>query len=263
MRGELKLTPMLESVIQRWYIVAAAGVLGGVAGLLFTFSRPPIYDASAVLSVGLNFDLTAPLSQYDEDLALHKVASVVIADAVWDKALLDAGIEAIPNSATPGGSGTRLGHWLARKGSRWEFTVGSSDPELAALVANTWASAGEATLNETLLHAFEAKSIQIQLNEVLVELGQARSDSSVQNDQIEHLEKVADELQARLQVELEAAQGVASFVSFDLTEGALAPDKPSASGRGQTVLAGMVMGLLFGIVVAIVVGPTRTGEHSV
>jgi uncharacterized protein involved in exopolysaccharide biosynthesis len=262
MSGELRLTPILESVIQRWYIVAAVGIIGGVVGLLFTLSQPPVYDASAILTVGLNFDLTAPLSQYDEDLALSKVASVVVAEPVWSQALLDTGIQPAPNSAIPGGSESRLGHWLARKGSRWEFTVSSHDPELSARVANAWALVGEAALSEALIHALQAKSTQLQLNEVLAELGQVQADGSSQSDQIERLENIVDEFQTRLQVELEAAHGVASFVSFDLTEQANSPDESATRGRGQTVLAGTILGFLLGIVLAIIVGSGKGQEPS-
>ena len=263
MSGDLRLTPALERVIQRWYIVAAAGVIGGIAGLLFSLSRPPVYDAFAVLTVGFNFDLTQPLTQYDSDLALHRVASVVVEGSLWERVLKDAGIQAELKSGSPGAGEPYMSHWLARKGTRWEFTVSSRNPELSARAANAWASIGEATLTETLIHAFEAKSTQLQLNEVLTELGRAQADSSSPIDQIEHLEKVANELQARLQVELEAAQGVASFVSFNLTEEALPLGKPATRGRGQIVLAGTSIGILFGIVATIVVGPTRTRERSV
>ena len=69
MEGDLSLADALESIIRRWYVVAMAGIVGGVAGLLYSLAQPPVFDAFAVLTVALNFDLTQPLSQYDKDLA--------------------------------------------------------------------------------------------------------------------------------------------------------------------------------------------------
>ena len=172
------LAPALERIVGRWYAVAASGILGGTLGLIYSLSQPPLYDSYAVLSVALNFDQTQPLSQYDMDFALGKVASVVSANVLWDRALTEAGILSHAAGGSPGNADLTLRRWLARKGGRWEFTVSSYDPQLSAQVANAWAVAAQERLNEARLHAFKAKNLQVQLDQVHRELAKLQFGSS-------------------------------------------------------------------------------------
>ena len=262
MEGDLRLADALERIIRRWYVVAMAGIIGGVAGLLYSSAQPPVFDAFAVLTVALNFDLTQPLSQYDADLAQGKVAGVVVADLVWEQALQKAAIQPMPQPNDPGTSNPVLGHRLERKGTRWEFTVSSHDPAIAARVANAWAAGGEATLAEAQQHAFEARNLQVRLDRLLSDLADMEADPGVGKEQLEPLVKAANRLQSRIQEELEAAQGVASFISFDLTSEAAPPDRPATRGRGQIVLAGTAIGSLVGVVLAFGPGTAKSDRRS-
>ena len=259
------LGPALERIVGRWYVVAASGILGGILGLIYSLSQPPLYDAYAVISVALNFDQTQPLSQYDADLALGKVAGVVSANALWKRALAEAGILNHAAGGSPGNADSTLRRWLARKVTQWEFTVSSYDPELSAQAANAWAMAAQERLTEARMHAFEAKKLQVQLDQVLPEIAELQSDSG--NDAqgqelIERLEELADRLQASLQEELGAAEGVVSFATFDLTEEAIPPTSPAVRGRGQLLLVGSTLGMLFGIVLAAAIRPIAGEESS-
>lgn len=263
MEGDLKLADALERIIRRWYVVAMAGIIGGVVGLLYSLAQPPVFDAFAVLTVALNFDLTQPLTQYEEDLAQGKVAGVVSADAIWEQALRDVGIEGELSSEDREVRGPVLNHWIARKGTRWEFSVSSHDPAMAARVANAWASRGDARLAETQGHAFEAMGLQVRLDQLLSELAALEGDPSAGAERIEHLEQVIIQLQSRIQYELDEAQGVATFVSYDFTHEAVGPGAPASRGRGQIVLAGTALGVLSGIALVVVGLPKRAEEPTV
>lgn len=263
MEGDLSLADALERLIRRWYVVAVAGIIGGVAGLFYSLAQPPIFDAFAILTVALNFDLTQPLNQYDKDLAQGKVAGVVVADLVWEQALQKVGIQPMSQGNDPGTSNPVLGHRLERKGTRWEFVVSGPDPIIAAQVANAWAAGGEATLAEARGHAFEAMGLQVRLDQLLNELSALEGDPSAEAEQIEQLEQVTHQLQSRIQYELDEAQGVATFVSFDLTNEAVAPQEPASRGRGQIVLAGTALGFLLGIALVSVGLSFRVDEQAV
>lgn len=257
------LVPALERVVGRWYVVAASGILGGTLGLIYSLSQPPLYDSYAVLSVALNFDQTQPLGQYDEDLALGKVASVVSANALWELSLTEAGILNHAAGGSPEYTDLTVRRWLARKGTRWELTVSSYDPAFSAQAANAWAVAAQARLTEARLHAFAAKNLQVQLDQVLPVIAELQSGSGNDaqgQEEIERLEELADRLQASFQEELGAAQGVVSFASFDLTEEAIPPSSPEVRGRGQLVLVGSTLGMLLGIVIVAAIKPIARGD---
>jgi hypothetical protein len=208
--------------------------------------------------VALNFDQTQPLSQYDEDLALGKVASVVSANALRERALTEAGILDHAAGESPGIGDSTLRTWLARKGTRWEFTASSYDPEISAQAANAWAVAANAKLTEARIHAFETKNLQVQLDQVHREIAELQSGYGTDKqgkEKIGRLEELADRLQSSFLEELDAAEGVVSFTTFDFTEEAIPPTSPAVRGRGQLVLAGSTLGMLLGIILTAAIRP--------
>ena len=134
---------------------------------------------------------------------------------------------------------------------------------MAARVANAWASRGEARLAENQAHAFEATSLQVRLDQLLNDLAALEGDPSAGAERIELLEQVTHQLQLRIQRELEEAQGVVTFVSFDFTHEAVVPEGPAVRGRGQIMLAGTALGTLLGIALVVVGLPIRVEEPTV
>jgi uncharacterized protein involved in exopolysaccharide biosynthesis len=53
----------LERIFARWWIVVAMAILGGVVGWAFHFFHPPVYEATAVLTVTMDFP-QRELTQY-------------------------------------------------------------------------------------------------------------------------------------------------------------------------------------------------------
>ena len=266
MASGLDISPALDRLSRRWYTVVGGGILGGVAGLIFSLARPPIYESFAILSIGLNPDRAQPLTLYDLDLAMGKAAGVVAADTTWSAALLAVGATDTPASDPQSrNNSSAVSHWLARKGTRWEFRVSSLDGGIAAELANAWAAEAEQVLAETRHHAIEANGAQAQLDALLPELAAAKAEQAggeEERDRLAALELTAGELQIQIESELVAARGVVSFLSSDLTEIAQLSQSPSTRGRGQLLLAGSGLGAALSIALIVFLPAGSAGASS-
>lgn len=253
MERELEVRGLLEAIFQHWYLTVVFGLLGALFGYGLSLKNQPVFEATAVMSIGLNFDQTTPLSQYEEDFALGKVAGVVSSDDVLE-ASIDAfyqqlNIESEQLSVQDFRSMIRL----EQKSSRWEFVVSRQDPELAAVIADSWAEAAEKALWEAYGHALRAKDLQLQLVNIQAELADIRTDLDVGEEGIERiqtLEDLTEELEIRLQEELELGRGLTTFVSFEWSERAMVPKRPVIRSRGGQILAGNLLGIAIGTFMA-------------
>jgi hypothetical protein len=254
---ELEVWSQLTWIVRKWYLIVAFGLLGALLGYGLSLRNPPVYEACAVLSVGLNYDLTEHLAQYEKDLALGKIEGVVKADDVLEAAATalnkKMGDVSVPVSLQLMRKTVRL----EQKGSRWELIASGRDPELMAEIANRWAEAAEHALREAYNHALQAKDLEAQLtrNEQILELlRMTETDGSAGNRQIQYLEGVVQDLSETLQGELNMARGMATFVSFEWSQQAEIPDQPSTRSRGEQILAGNLLGLIVGIIAVVITG---------
>jgi capsular polysaccharide biosynthesis protein len=257
---ELEVLSLLALIIRKWYLLLLFGLIGALLGYGLSFMNPPIYEAKAILSIGLNFDQTGSLHQYEEDLALGKVAGVVLSDDVMETAAATLTEQVAKNFGTTSLQEFRSATGLEQKGSRWELIASSQDPTLAVAMANSWAEASEHALQEAYHHALSAKNIQVELYGHQQDLQQIRTDPTDHPNSSEHikyLEEVIQDLTEELQGELELARGLATFISFEWSQRADIPDRPSTRSRGGQILAGNLLGLTMGVIVVLMIGANK------
>lgn len=250
---ELEIRSLLGAISQRWYLVVVFGLLGALIGYGNSLKNQDVYEATAVMSIGLNFDQPVPYYQYEEDLALGKVAGVVSSDDVLEAAInafnQQLNIESDQLSVQEFRSKIRL----ERKGSRWEFIVSGQDSELAAAMADSWAEAAERALWEAYGHALRAKDLQLQLVNIQAELAELRADPTTGEEGVERiqaLENITSDLDTRLPEELKLGRGLTTFVSFEWSQRAMVPNQPVTRTRGGQILAGNLLGIVIGSIVA-------------
>jgi uncharacterized protein involved in exopolysaccharide biosynthesis len=223
----------LERAFKHWWIMVLLTVLGGLVGLAIHFLRPPVYEASAVLTVSMDFQ-KVKLTQREQDYAFTasgaivnsaEVKGQVIAQARADGLVFDA--DRIPEQ-----------WFLERKMSVWEFHVRDQDPEIAARLANLWAEKALDGLNIDLEHALQADQIQDQITSITT---QTASGLPVDNaDAQATLQNLSDDLA----LEKQASQGVISIMKFALTDPAVIPQKPVLYDLAGLVLAGACIGFI-------------------
>ena len=261
--GEIRLKSVFDEFIRLWPIVVLFALVGAFTGYLLSKSLPPLYEAKAVLSFGLNYDRDPPLRQREQDLAEGKIAGFVTSDEILRTALdelenLHPSEDQLPSLGT-----FRSQIQLVRKISRWELSVIDPDPTLAAMLANAWLSSTERGLWEAYTHALRADGLQVQLDQVQAELAtlQSNPSSSQENSQsIEDLLVKAEELQTSLQTELDLSHGVVTFVSFEAINQADVPVGAARHDVGSRVFSGGMLGMLIGFLLAYITRlfPKRT-----
>ncbi len=75
-----------KHVMRVWWLVALAGILGGIIGFAYNRTHPPLFESQAIYQASLDFTQAVKflkpnvlsLSQYDEDLALEAVHSALL-----------------------------------------------------------------------------------------------------------------------------------------------------------------------------------------
>ncbi len=265
MEEELEIKSLASSIVRRWYIIVLFGLLGALAGYGLSFLNPPIYRTHSIFAIGLNFDMTTPLSQYEEDFALGKVAGVVLSDEVIAKAIFILAQQGNELNGELALQDFKRGMLLEQKGSRWELNVFGENPELIAAMANSWAEAAEDSLWDAYFHALRAKSLNLQLILTVMELGiLKRYDlSDVQNIvRIQQLQKRTFDLETQLQNELKLGRGLTTFVSFEWTEQAMVPQRPTTRSRGGQILAGNLLGITVGSLMIILFQSSREKDNE-
>lgn len=246
---------VIEHIGRTWYVLIILGLAGALIGYLAACNNPPLYEATSVLSVGLNFDQTPHLSQYEEDFALGKLASVVIGDDVFAVVLQRYGQETQFNDLPLDVADLRGLVVMERKGSRWELKVRGQHPEHLAWLANTWAEAGQSAYQEAFLHAVQALDLQSQrqgLNAEIVQLTSAESISLTEQAALDEIETRLMQLDEEFVSEMAQARGVTTYLSLEWTEQAFMDDKPLVGAHGTFILVGNLIGIIVGLSILLI-----------
>jgi hypothetical protein len=139
------MTALLNAMRFWWFIVLLAVAGGGVAWLLH-LTRPPVYEAAAQFSAGIDYVSTGPLTQFEEDTAFNAVGDLlfslkpVVANQASTEGILIQGKD-LRNNFT-----------FERKVNVWVVRIRSTDPKTANLLAAIYAEQGRAALLESYQH---------------------------------------------------------------------------------------------------------------
>jgi len=252
---------MLTRLIRRWPWLLLAACGGGVLGLGLSRLLPPLYEAQAVVGVGIDYGRTLPLDEDVTRLSFDRVRGVLLSDATLRTVMVSAGLaaEGDPAAVNPFRDTLRL----SEVGGGWELAVRHASPETAARVANLWSDASLEALQAAAAHAWRAAELQAKWYTVGCRLepvatpspGAAWSCSAAPDDY--------DPEQALTEIEHEAvlSLGVLPAMSFSALRSAEAPLEPLAGARGTLALAGCLACSALALVAALS-WPGKTGTGS-
>ncbi len=234
-------------LVRRWLAIFALAVLGAVVGWGVSALRSPLYAATAVLGIGIDYGRVLPLDDRAEKVAMDRVRALLLADETLETAL--ASLRAADTPTPASASDMRQQIRLEDMRSEWHLTAYSHSPDAAAAMANAWASSALEALHQAAWHAWRAAELQ----GVLYGLGCALEPSpssaaqSVWTCQMGQPEPDAEEVLGLLLEETRLSRGVLPCLSYSLLREAEAPDAPVIGGRGWLILAGLACGGLTGI----------------
>jgi len=230
----------LEGVFRRWWIIVLMTVLGGIAGWAMHFFRPPLYEATAVMTGTMDFQKRA-LTQNEQDYAFYAAEAIATSSEVENQIVAEAQIRGLSITINQ----LQQQMFLERKQSVWEFHIRNRDPKIASELANLWVEKVYEALNAALAHSIQADQLQTQIDNLKSGLSNSGPSISGQDAQIT-LQNLLDELLQEQQL----SQGVISIMKFAISRSAAAPQTPVLYYLANLVLAGACIGFAVSLWVA-------------
>lgn len=248
MTDELSPADATRRILDAWVWVAGFILIGGLLGWLIHSLRAPLYEGRATLRMGIDYTLTGWPNEIEEDRAVETAGFLFTSRPVLEKVSAAAAEENISLSA----DAFLRSAALERRSYTWLLRVLHPDPQTAARLANLWLAAGLQTLQDASTHAFQAEALRRHMDGLEACLAQAASVEPVGG--ICSVQTLAD-LQAELaktgaayRQEKTASLGVSTLVTFGEGESAAVPLQPVRYGRAELMAAGMLLGLLLGLI---------------
>ena len=237
----------LKRVISRWWIVVSLMVSGALIGFGFHFISPPIYEASAIISVNLDFP-KALLTQTEEDNAFNAASGIINSSSVMNNVIAEAAREGF--TVTP--PQFHRDFYLEGRLSVWSLLVRDRDPNAAAALANIWAQISVDALNNALTHALQADQLQTQISGLENCLAGVTPRAVVVQQDCEGyshdvIQTMLLEQTASMINERKLSLGILSFTTIGLTDLAVSPGTPVIYGQAGLVLAGAFLGFLISL----------------
>lgn len=235
------------NVLTFWWVVAVSAIIGGLIGLTIFAIKKPVYESQVTLTMGINFARTGILEQYDKDLALGTAAGVIYSIDVMQQV-----VEAAQHKDIAVDVDTLMASGIMeRRASQWTLRVRAGDPEQAAFLANTWIDFGIQALDTAYLHALTAGSLQDYIDSLETCMEQVAVNAVVPICPYSSISELQAELNAastQLFIEKQASRNLFPEMTYQVDQRAVPMEKPVLYGRNNLVVAGLLIGLLIGIV---------------
>jgi len=239
---------LFRRMLGGWYWLVVFSLLGGLLGWGVSRMRPPVYESTAALEIGINFGRTQPLSGAAARTAMDLVRGLLLSDDVHRSTLerLDPSSPLRSQEFEAGGLRDRLR--LRQIGSRWELGfVGGKDEDLAGF-ANAWALSALDALAAAREQAWRAAELQTAYArlgcklEYDADVQQALWVCSAGSPPGGALAEQAEVLEA-----VKRSRGILPGIELYLAEEARSPVQPLYRPQSSMILAGALTGFLVGL----------------
>lgn len=232
-------------------------IAGGLIGLLVSVVQKPLYESTSAITTVIDFAYAGRLTDYEEDHLLSAVGDVIRSSEVMTE-VSEAGVG--PGLA-PSVEAISTSLVASRQGYRWEMSSRAADPAIALALNRLWLDAAVNALERYRLDSILALAefnTQVEVENcfeqaVVVEPVSAycsAKDFQALRDQVNALESSPEN--AKLLTRL-----LASRISFQVTHEPELPAEPVHLGRGVSVAAGVLLGLLAAILLLVLGIPRR------
>ena len=246
LQNDLNPVLLFRRAIERWHWIFLAACLGGLVGLGVSFLRTPVYQATSILGIGIDYARSLPLDDDAEQHAFNRVRALLLSDDAILPVLLPEERESTDALAVDALNDFRSRIRLDQRGTRWELTVFDESPEKAASAANAWAENSLSVFEEAQMHAIRAIELQSVFNAISCRL---EADSETSNRSVLVCDALdpsmdPDEIVEGLVQESNLSRGILPSLSGAFVARANEARDPVIGGRGSLILAGVFIGLL-------------------
>jgi hypothetical protein len=223
-------------------LIVLVSLLGGLAGLAFHYTQPPVYEAKASLPVSLDLAKTGPLSEFDQTFLLGMARELLVSDDVTHRVWSESQSYGIPEEALREGRYV----FIERRQYVIDIRIRNKSSQTAQTLANLWSEQGYQALRQARQHAMRAETLGVYL------LGLEACTEGLNKDQpyfcsYASFGEVHEELEivmAELDVELTAAKGITPYLLIQEPQLAVATQNPAAFSRNLLVFSGAMFGFL-------------------
>ncbi|HMK08198.1 MAG TPA: hypothetical protein VK449_04115 [Anaerolineales bacterium] len=233
-------------LVDRWYLLVVGGLVGALLGLLVSLMRPPLYEASAVISLAVDRTRAQIPDTITVRQAYDRVRGLLLADDILDQAVALAG--ANDGAQTPEATAAALRRRLrlSEEPEGWELTVISPSGQEAERLAQAWADSAIEGLTQATAHAIRAAEWQKVLFEASCALATAEPGSSGDTWRCTSAPAQGnpEALPASILAEVEASRGILPVLNYSMLRGSQGTGHPVTWDRGTMVLGGALIGFL-------------------
>jgi hypothetical protein len=251
-KTSFQITTLLERFLKKWPLIIFMGVMGAIIGFGISLLLPARFEAAAAIAVSVDFGRTEDVDLVTEERVLDRVRQLMISDETFmqirDELISEKGYSEEWDSLDKLRTNFRLDARL----SRWEMIGIHSDPEMAALLANTWQKVNLERLDEAMDHAWEAQSLQgvkFNIGCVLLLTGE-ESDSLYQCVTVGP--HVSQDVVEKLRYEINESHGIIPVIQYESIHEATPPAHPALWPRGLLVFLGGMMGFTIASMVLLI-----------
>ena len=242
---------ILRAKARDWLGVAGVMLVGALVGLIISLVLPPKYEAVSILTTNLDVVTSTNVTEIMIDAQVDIVGTLVFHPDVVERVQQSLSEVGITYTASELINKTKI----ERRLMSTLIKVRDTNPEVATLVATTWAEKTYERLAEAYPHALalsEAKASQAMLTSCL--------EDPLKQD-LPFCQSLTPEIVAKLQNETETVILEESPLSLGLTgelnvsqyQPATIPDSPIAFERSMLILAGALAGLALSLLLGEVV----------
>jgi hypothetical protein len=242
----------LENAFRAWWLVVALMILGGLFGLLLSRLRAPLYEATAVISISIDYARSGDLEDYEADYVIGIAGDVIASSDVYAAVAAQAGLDS---------DQLKLNLFIERSYHTWTLRARHSSPEQAAMLANLWADQAMSELSAALEQSLLADRYARLVEQLQACLAQPEPAAALCRDVDQVRQQIAEvtagESNARV-----LSRGIPAYTLFTLSRRAALPTRPVVFGQGQMVFSGALIGLLLAIWAVHVRLPKRLKERA-
>jgi len=231
-----------------WRTILTIAILFGLLSIGISSLLLPVFQASTLLQVDIDYTRAAPLDDVTVMKAYEKVRGVLLSDDVLGSALADVVEELEGGGDLADLAAIRDRIRVSQRQDGWELLVYSRDPVRAAAFANSWSDHSLAALEAGLRHSLKAWEWQGALYSAHCTLQPVPDDEDSAwwrcSTASEGL--TPESISGAILDEVRLSRGILPIFSFSSLQRASIPEAPILWQRATLIIAGSLLGLTLG-----------------
>jgi len=246
--SDIDLAQTYRRLLSGWLWIIGAATLGGLLGLLAASVRLPMYEASAVVGIGIDRNRADVPDDVTVRQAFDRVRGLLLADDTVEAVIALASERSGGETSVASPRALREQLRLSERPDGWVLAVRSTDPLEAESLAQAWAEVAVGQLEVASIHAARAAAWQQTLYEAHCELLPAVSPPGSARWVCRSAAPVVDPdtIPESILAEVEASRGILPVLTYPLLRGSSGTSRAVAWERGSLVLGGALLGLATG-----------------